>query len=220
MKRLRDSWRGYRIGLANTCINRLDEGSTSLLCTWETTQEEVYIKNKTVSLDAPRHLWIRCIGIYMRLGSVKEKASIILLMLIYRFLTITLQEKIFLFLWTLMFVETSFVIWYNAGSGRWKRIICNMFFFQTAPYHNGGKGRWDKPHDDVIKWKHFPRYWSFVRGIHRSPVNSPHKGRWRGALMHSLICARTNGWVNNRDAGDLRRHRAYSDVTVMLQGND
>ena len=29
--------------------------------------------------------------------------------------------------------------------------------------------------DDVIKWKHFPRYWPFVRGIHRSPVNSPHK---------------------------------------------
>ena len=32
-------------------------------------------------------------------------------------------------------------------------------------------------HDDVIKWKHFPRYWSFVRGIHRSPVNSPRKGQ-------------------------------------------
>ena len=28
-------------------------------------------------------------------------------------------------------------------------------------------------HDDVMKWKHFPRYWPFVRGIHRSPVNSP-----------------------------------------------
>ena len=38
-------------------------------------------------------------------------------------------------------------------------------------------------HDDVIKWKHFPRYWSFVRGIHRSPVNSPHKGQWRGAFF-------------------------------------
>ena len=32
-------------------------------------------------------------------------------------------------------------------------------------------------HDDVIKWKHFPRYWSFVWGIHRSPVNSPHKSQ-------------------------------------------
>ena len=43
-------------------------------------------------------------------------------------------------------------------------------------------------HDDVIKWKHFPRYWPFVRGIHRSPVNSPHKGQWRRALMFTLIC--------------------------------
>ena len=30
-------------------------------------------------------------------------------------------------------------------------------------------------HDDVIKWKHFPRYWPFVWEIHRSPVDSPHK---------------------------------------------
>ena len=72
-----------------------------------------------------------------------------------------------------------------------------------------------KFHDDVIKWKHFPRYWPFVRGIHRSPVNSPHKGQWRGALMFSLICARINGWVNNREAGDLRRNHAHHDVTVM-----
>ena len=70
-------------------------------------------------------------------------------------------------------------------------------------------------HDDVIKWKHFPRYWLFVRGIHWSPVNSPHKGQWRGALMFSLICAWINGRVNNGEAGDLRRHRAHYDVTVM-----
>ena len=70
-------------------------------------------------------------------------------------------------------------------------------------------------HDDVIKWKHFPRYWPFVRGIQRFPVNSPHKGQWRGALMFSLICVWINAWVNNREAGDLRRHRAYYDVTVM-----
>ena len=63
-------------------------------------------------------------------------------------------------------------------------------------------------HDDVIKCKNVSRYWPFVRGIRRSPVNSPHKGQWRGALMFSLTCAWTNGWTNNRDAGDLRRHRA------------
>ena len=71
-------------------------------------------------------------------------------------------------------------------------------------------------HDDVIAWKHFLRYWPFVRGIHRSPVNSPHKDQWRGTLMFSLICAWINVWVNNREAGDLRRHRAHYDVTVML----
>ena len=70
-------------------------------------------------------------------------------------------------------------------------------------------------HDDVIKWKHFPRYCPFVRGIHRSPVNSPHKGQWRGALMFSLICAWIKGWVIDREADDLRRHRGHYDVTVM-----
>ena len=54
-----------------------------------------------------------------------------------------------------------------------------------------------------------------VWGIHRSPVNSSHKGQWRGALMFSLICAWINGWVNNREAGDLRRHRAHYGVIVM-----
>ena len=95
-------------------------------------------------------------------------------------------------------------------------------------------------HDDVIKWKHFPRYWpfvrgrggglcsgpdqrkhqsstslAFVRGIHRSPVNSPHKGQRRGALMFSFNWARINGWVNNREAGDFRRRRLHYDVIVM-----
>ena len=70
-------------------------------------------------------------------------------------------------------------------------------------------------HDNVIKWKHFPRYWPFVRGIHRSWGNSPHKGQWRGALMFSLICAWINCWINNREAGDLIRHHAHYDVTVI-----
>ena len=74
-------------------------------------------------------------------------------------------------------------------------------------------------HDDVIKWKHFPRYWPFVRGIHRLPVNSLHKGKWRGAMMFSLICAWISGWINNDEAGDLRRHRVHYDVTVMLKSS-
>ena len=41
-----------------------------------------------------------------------------------------------------------------------------------------------------------------------NPPDSPHKGQWR---------ARTNDWVNYRDAGDLRRQRAHYDVTVMIE---
>ena len=65
------------------------------------------------------------------------------------------------------------------------------------------------------KCKYFPRYWPFVRGINRSPVNSPHKGQWRGTLMLSLICAWINSWVSNREAGDLTIHRVRYDVIVM-----
>ena len=70
-------------------------------------------------------------------------------------------------------------------------------------------------YDDVIKWKDFPRCCHFVRGNHRWPVDSPHKGQWCGALIVALIYALTNGWANNRGAGDLRRHRAHYDATVM-----
>ena len=82
-----------------------------------------------------------------------------------------------------------------------------LFWFLTASYTDH--------HEDVIKWKHFPRYWPFVRGIHRSSVNSPHKGQWRGASLFSLICAWINDWVNDRKVGDLRRYRAHYDVIVM-----
>ena len=76
-------------------------------------------------------------------------------------------------------------------------------------------------YDDVIKWKHFSCYWPCVRGIHRSPVNSPHKVQWRGALMgFFFICAWINGWVNNRGAGDWRRNRAHYDVVVMRNLNN
>ena len=95
------------------------------------------------------------------------------------------------------------------------------------------------------KWKHFPRNWPnhqphgcllnrlFRRRSKKTsklrvtglcvwyspvPVNSPHKGQWRGVLMFSLICVWINGWVNNREAGDLIRHRGHYDVNVMNSG--
>ena len=65
------------------------------------------------------------------------------------------------------------------------------------------------PHDDVIKWKHFPRNWPFVRGIHRSgPGEFPTQ---RPVTPVTWI----NRWVNNHEAGDLRRYRAHYDVIVM-----
>ena len=71
----------------------------------------------------------------------------------------------------------------------------------------------------VSWWRHqmetFSALLALVRGIQRSQVNSPHKGHWPAAFMFSLICTWTNGWVNNQDAGDLRRHRAHCDVTIM-----
>ena len=76
--------------------------------------------------------------------------------------------------------------------------VCAHFRCATGPprsernvsvlcYHN----------DDVIKWKHIPRYWPFVWIIHRSPMNSQHKDQWRGALMFSLICP-LNKWLSKQ----------------------
>ena len=93
-------------------------------------------------------------------------------------------------------------------------IIC------TQEIHLRHSRNWELTcHDDVMKWEHLPRYWPFVWGIHRSPVNSPHKGQWREALMFSLICAWTNSWAINGDTGDLRRHHAHNDVIVMCSAH-
>ena len=79
------------------------------------------------------------------------------------------------------------------------------------------------PHDDVINWKHFPRYWPFVRRIHRSPVNSPHKGQWRGALMFSLICGLNKrlskqswGWWFETQSLLLWRHCNVHGIVVVV----
>ena len=71
--------------------------------------------------------------------------------------------------------------------------------------------------DDNIKWKHFPHHWTFVRGIHQSPVHSLHKGQWCGALMFSLISPSTNSWANIRNANDLRCHRTDCDFINVLE---
>ena len=68
-------------------------------------------------------------------------------------------------------------------------------------------------------WRHqmetFSALLAICAGNSPVPVNSPHKGQWRGALMFTLICARINDWVKNPEAGDLRRHLDHYDVSVM-----
>ena len=68
-------------------------------------------------------------------------------------------------------------------------------------------------------WRHqmeaFSALLALCAGNSPVPVNSPHKDQWRGALIFSLICVWINGWVNNREAGDLRCYRGHYDVIVM-----
>ena len=121
--------------------------------------------------------------------------------------------------WVLQAHDTKY-LWRNMISS----IIYGTNIAQDKHNRNVDIRLWDvmgvfssEQHDNVIKWKHFPRYWPFVRGIHRSSVNSQYKGQWRGALMFSLICAWMNRWVNNGEACDLGRYRAHYDVMVMMR---
>ena len=73
--------------------------------------------------------------------------------------------------------------------------------------------------EPVTWWRHQMETFSALLALcaGNSPVlvNSPHKGQWRGALMFSFIYAWINDWVNNREAGDLRRYCGHCDVNVM-----
>ena len=87
---------------------------------------------------------------------------------------------------------------------------------QTAPSHLHMK-----THDTLSWWRHqmatFSALLALCAGNSPVPVNSLHKGQWRGALMFSLICVWINGWVNNREAGDLSRHRGHYDVIIIIK---
>ena len=85
--------------------------------------------------------------------------------------------------------------------GQWRGVLMvSSMFAWTYGWVNSRDA-----HDDVIKWRHFPCYWPFVSGNHRSLVDSPYKGQWHETLMFSLMCAWTNGGANNRDAGQQLR---------------
>ena len=78
--------------------------------------------------------------------------------------------------------------WVKLYHGHWLNRKITSEYLATSEVNLKELDKWTvRNDDDVVKWKYFPRYWPFVRGIHRSPVNSPHKGQWRGALNFSLI---------------------------------
>ena len=87
---------------------------------------------------------------------------------------------------------------------------------------------WWYPHAYIQKWVwisvHHHSWWrhkmeTFSALLAFCTGNSPvqHKGQWRGALIFSLVCAWTNSWANNGDAGYLRRYRTHYDVIVMIE---
>ena len=96
----------------------------------------------------------------------------------------------------------------------WSKLDALLFVYQTRTIYCIEKKQ--IPHDDVIQWKYFLRCWPLARGIHRWRVDSPPEGQRRGPLMFSLTRAWINGCVNNRGAGDRRRHRDHYDGYVML----
>ena len=108
-------------------------------------------------------------------------------------------------------------------------LYCDVLWVTSITYHDKSAVRREPRHqflgcievspvihDDVTKWKNFPRYW---------PLCGEFTGnRWIPLAKASdaeLWCllwspSRINNWVNNREAGYLRRHRAHYDVIVVI----
>ena len=114
-------------------------------------------------------------------------------------------------------------VWYPAGKMTDLQIItheaeiCSTNSLRPGdPY---ASVNWVVYDSGIAWWRHrmetFSALLALCAGNSPVPVNSPHKGQWRRALMFSLICARINYWVINREAGDLRRHRGHYDANVM-----
>ena len=86
----------------------------------------------------------------------------------------------------------------------WKIVFC------TTVSH-GLRHKPSDGHDGVIKWKHFPHRWPFVWGIHRSPMNSPHKGQWRFDIFFDLswskrLSKQSRRWWFETPSRSLWRH--------------
>ena len=122
------------------------------------------------------------------------------------------------FVSTRLYLETPPLFVYNAKlSGVW----CSRFSMQNFCVAICNLPWYHKDlmciHDDIIKWKHFPRYWPFVRGIHRSRWIHHTKASDAELWFFSLISSWKNCWLNNGKAGDLKRHHAHYDGIVMSE---
>ena len=97
--------------------------------------------------------------------------------------------------------------------------LCDRWFHSQKASNAGSVSTWWRHNGKTPWWRHqietFSALLTLCADNSPVPVNSPHKDQWRGVLMFSLICVWINGWVNSREAGDLRRHLAHYDVNVM-----
>ena len=129
------------------------------------------------------------------------------------------QSEIYVWLWQEMMPLSYIISMSQSMKGSliayiWYEIGGNTLHWYRS--YLSGRSQWC-----FTWWRHqmetFSALLALVRGIHRWPVNSQHKGQWRTAFMFCLICAWINGWVNNRrEADELRRHRAHNDATAMI----
>ena len=110
----------------------------------------------------------------------------------------------------------TFLIWYNV-----QFILYDIISGPRQPWYWPSSPWTFRPQCEISWWRHqmetFSAVLALCAGNSPGPVNSPHKSKWRGALLFSLIYAWINGWINNREPGDLRHHRGHYDVIVMFK---
>ena len=80
----------------------------------------------------------------------------------------------------------------SGKSDQYQKLLCSWCKTWRSFYNLAINILLDYLHDDVIKWKHYPRYWPFVRGIHRWPVDCPHKASDAELWCFFFISAWTN----------------------------
>ena len=109
-------------------------------------------------------------------------------------------------------IWTNFGVRANERSVKWVLIssVMHLFYCRISVCQENHYNSWWRHQMETIS-----ALLALCAGNSPVPVNFPHKGQWRGGLKFSLICARINDWVNNREAGNLRRHHGHYDISVM-----